>query len=77
MCTKCVLTVPLTKIDEDLSINMKKVNGVMRGMMCTKCVLTVPLTTIDPDLPMNMKKVNGLIRGRCIRNVYRPFLLLK
>ena len=57
MCTKSVLPVPLTKIDEDLSINMKKVNGVMRGMMCTKCVLTVPLTKIDEDLSINMKKL--------------------
>ena len=66
---KCVLTVPLTTMDPDLPINMKKINGVIRGTMCTKCVLTVPLTKIDEDLSFNMKNLFLLSEERCPQNV--------
>ena len=57
MCSKCVLTVPLTTINPDLQTNMEKVNGVIRGTIGSKCVLTFPLTIIDLDLQTNMERV--------------------
>ena len=49
MYTKCVLTALFTTVDSDFSINLKQINGHIRGTMYTKCVLTVPLTTVDSD----------------------------
>ena len=39
MYTKCVLTVPLTTVDADFDLNLKKVMSIIQGSMYTKCTL--------------------------------------
>ena len=57
MYRKCVLTVPLTIVNQDLPWNLKEAIIVIGGTMYTKCVLTVPLTIVHQDLPWNLKEV--------------------
>ena len=57
MYTKCVLTVPLTIVHQDLPWNLKEFIIVIGGMMYTKCLLTVPLIIVNEDLPWNLKEV--------------------
>ena len=57
MYTKFVVIAPLTSVDSDFSINLKRITGYITGTMCAKCVLTVPLTTVNSDLLFNLKKL--------------------
>ena len=77
MYTKYVYTVPITAVDTDFPLTMKRNTQVLRGTMYRKCVYTVPITAVDTDFPLTLKEILKLQGERCIQNVYILFLLLQ
>ena len=57
MYTKCVYTVPITAVDTDFPLTMKRNTQVVRGTMYTKCVYIVPITAVDTDFPLTLKEI--------------------
>ena len=51
MYTKCVSIVPVTTVDVDFSLKLKKITDFIRGTVYTKHVSIVPFTTVIVDFP--------------------------
>ena len=63
MYTKCVYILPLTAVDIDFALHLKKLTRVISGTVYTKCVYILPLTAVDIDFALHLKKLTRVIRG--------------